>query len=306
LVNPSVKNVADSNGVIDPTTFPYVFWQQVQSSYYDYFVPFTPVRIYTNISTMTTNHPLNSSIWNNGDVVYVRDQQIFIQYTSGPSTFTDVTSTYKAAVGRNNLNYIWQHFADSSQRIDPAIMNVIDIYVLTTSYDTALRNWIANNGSIATEPSPPSPEDLRTTFSNLENYKMMTDQIIWHPVSYKLLFGQAADPELQVSFKVVKNQNSNITDSELKSSIINNIDNYFSINNWNFGDSFYFTELAAYIHQQNPTTISSIVILPLNANSAFGDLFEIQCAPDEIFISCAKVTDIQIVQSLTPSQLRIA
>ena len=143
-------------------------------------------------------------------------------------------------------------------------------------------------------------------FQQFENYKMMTDQLVWHPVSYKLLFGQAADPVYQVVFKVIKVQGASITDSELKSRIIQNIDNYFSINYWDFGQSFYFTELSAYIHQQNPSLLASVVIVPLNANARFGDLFQITCDPDEIFISCAKVTDIQIVPSLTSTELRQA
>ena len=92
----------------------------------------------------------------------------------------------------------------------------------------------------------------------------------------------------------------------MKSRIIQNVDNYFSLANWDFGQSFFFTELAAYIHQQNPAYLSSVVIVPLNANSKFGDLFEIVCEPDQIFISSAKVTDVQIVTSLNQSELRIS
>ena len=95
-----------------------------------------------------------------------------------------------------------------------------------------------------------------------------------------------------------------MTDSELKSMIIQSINTYFSLVNWGFGQTFFFTELAAYIHQQNPAMLSSIVLVPLTSTGVFGDLFEISCDSDEIFLSCAEVTDIQIVTSLTHSELR--
>jgi hypothetical protein len=47
------------------------------------------------------------------------------------------------------------------------------------------------------------------------------------------------------------------------------------------------------------------VIVPQNQNSSFGDLFEIKCQPDEIFISSARVTDILIVPSLNQTELRL-
>ena len=305
IVNPlMINSVNSSTGVIDPSTFPYVFYMLQTVGDFDYWNPTTVTRIYSNITLMTRSAPLSSSIWNDGDVVYIRDQQLFLKYQSSPLSFVDVTSQYKAVVGRNDINYLWQHFADNNDRIDPAIMNIIDIYVLTSSYDTAIRNWIANNNPSAPEPTPPEPEDLRSTFSYFENYKMMTDQIVWHPVKYKLLFGAAADSELQVTFKVVKNAGLNVTDSELKSMIRQSINTYFSLVNWGFGQTFFFTELAAYIHQQNPAMLSSIVLVPLTSTGVFGDLFEISCDSDEIFLSCAEVTDIQIVTSLTHSELR--
>jgi hypothetical protein len=47
------------------------------------------------------------------------------------------------------------------------------------------------------------------------------------------------------------------------------------------------------------------VISPKNAQSKFGDLFEITCEPNEIFISCARVSDVQIVTNLTETNLGI-
>ena len=135
---------------------------------------------------------------------------------------------------------------------------------------------------------------------------MMTDQIIWHPVSYKLLFGIQADPTMQVTFKVVKTGGSTYSDNEVKSLVITQINNYFALSNWDFGQSFFFTELATYIHVNLATIVGTVVILPKNGQAVFGDLFEITCDPDEIFISCAQVSDIQIVTSLSEAQLGIS
>ena len=185
-------------------------------------------------------------------------------------------------------------------------MNIIDIYVLTSSYDTALRNWIAISGSAGTEPIPPDSNQLLASFNYFSQFKMMTDQIIWHPVSYKLLFGAQADPTLQVTFKVVKTGGSTYSDNEVKSLVKTQIDDYFALANWDFGQSFFFTELATYIHMNLATIVGTVVIVPKNGQAVFGDLFEIICDPDEIFISCAQVSDIQIVASLSEAQLGIS
>ena len=37
--------------------------------------------------------------------------------------------------------------------------------------------------------------------------KSLSDQIIYHPVKYKILFGSNAEEQLQATFKVVKNPN---------------------------------------------------------------------------------------------------
>jgi hypothetical protein len=299
-------NPNEYNQIVNPslTADKLLFWQLVTGSDgYQYWNPYIiPLdRIYTNSNMVP---PASDPNWHEGEVAYVINQSIFYQWTNG--SLIDVSSTFKMRIGRNNLNFLWKHFASSTQRINPAITNVIDMYVLTTGYDTDLRNWIATNGLPENQPQPPSSADLNSTFGSLEQYKMMTDQMIWHPVSYKVIFGNQAAPEYQVIFKVVKTAGTTVTDNEVKSLVIATINNYFALSNWDFGQSFYFTELAAYIHQQLATIVASVVITPLNAQAKFGDLFEIQCTADEIFISGARVTDVQIVQSLTETVLGIS
>lgn len=291
------------NEIVDPSTIPskMLFWELIESSDgYQFWQPIDiPLsRIYSTPSQVPS---ANSSTWVENDLAYVISTEQFYQYLN--RTLIDVTSTHKMRIGRKDISFLWKHYAPSDQRINPAIMNIIDMYVLTSAYDQNFRNWIATNGSPEIKPQPPTSAELKADFSNLEAYKMMTDQMIWHPVSYKVLFGTQADPSLQAKFKVVKTPGTTVTDNEIKSLVIATVNNYFSLVNWDFGQSFFFTELAAYIHQQLATIIGSIVITPLNAQAKFGDLFEIPCASDEIFISGARVTDVQIVPALTETIL---
>ena len=285
-----------------------VFWKlYLDSNGYTYYQPtiIPSNRIYNTPSDIP---PLITSNWKNGDIAYVISTQTFYQYTVTKTQVipTDVTISWSWAVGRSNLNFQWKHYAPYDQRIDPAIMNIIDVYVLTSNYDSNLRNWIYSNGTALTKPSAPTSNELANMFENLENYKMMTDQIVWHSVNYKLLFGQQADPNYQVVFYVVPATGTTASNNEIQSLVINAINNYFSLNNWDFGQTFFFTELSTYIHIQLSTIIGSIVLVPLGGNTQFGNLFEITSEPHEILISCAQVTDIQIVSALTDSVLGIS
>jgi hypothetical protein len=267
-----------------------VFWRkQTQPDGVTYVsMKSSEVRTYDTVSQLPT---LTDDAWNQEPLVYVRTPGVFLTRILQPyAQLQDVSSNYKARPGRKDLTYAWQHYASSNSRIDPAIQNVMDIYVLTANYDAAIRNWISRGKPSDPQPQPPSVEDLRMTFAELDRYKMMSDQIVWHPVRYRLLFGKDAQLLDQAVFKVVKTQGVMITDSEIRSRVIQAIDAYFSVINWDFGQSFYFTELAAFIHQQMPTVLNSVVIVPVNTNSQFGSLFEIQAEPDEMFISAARVS----------------
>ena len=289
-------NVTSSDG--------YQYWQPVQLSLSQIFQDISQVPAIIVQPSNTVN-----SYWTNGKIVYVMNQGKMLQYQTTsitvPGNLVDVTSNYKVRIGRNNLSFLWVHYAPTDQRINPAVTNVIDMYVLTTSYDTALRNWIATNGSLQTLPVPETSAQLAANFSNLDQYAMMTDQMVWHAVSYVLLFGSQAPAELQADFVVVPVPGTTFTNNQIQSLVIQYINQYFALRNWDFGDSFFFTEMAAYIHQNLATIVGSIVMRPVSSQAVFGDLFEIQVGPDQIPISCATVNNIQIVQSLTDSVLGI-
>jgi hypothetical protein len=199
----------------------------------------------------------------------------------------------------------WSHYSPIDQRVDPAATNIIDMVVITNSYNTDMINWKNNNGTLITKPTPPTTEDLRIQFQNLDQYKMVSDSMIWNSGEFKILFGPQAVPELQATFKVVKAPSSSISDNEVKTLVIQSIDLFFDIRNWDFGEKFFYTELAAFIHQQLQGYISSVVIVPNNATSQFGDLFEIVAGPTQLFMSTATVNNVQIIANLTTQNMRI-
>jgi hypothetical protein len=205
-----------------------------------------------------------------------------------------------------SLAFKWKHFAPASHRIDPAITNIVDIFLLTTEYDYAIRLWIANGSKMEELPVPPTELDLRLTMQEFEDYKMFSDEIVWRPVTYKLLFGPgSADQNLRAKFKVIKLANSSLADGEIKARLIDAVNRFFDVSRWDFGETFYFTELAAYIHQSLAGIVGSVVIVPLDEEASFGDNFEVRARSDEIFISTAQVSDVEIINANTSANLRI-
>ena len=307
--NDGIVDNPDSFDLIVPATTEknndLVFWQRTVNQAQTRWQPTTVAAVYARTANLPSLASVQLPV---GSVVYVRDPSIFLELVSvsGTLSWRDVSSSYKARRGTSNINYCWQHYAGSDRRIDPAIMNIIDVYVLTNSYDTDIRNWISKGRPNQPQPQPPTTEQLRATFDEFNSYKMMTDQLVWHPIRYKLLFGAQAEPDMRAVFKVVKIANTQVTDSEIKSRVIQAVDDYFGIANWDFGQSFYFTELAAYIHQQMPTLLSSVVIVPSNSQGRFGDLFEITSEPDQLFLNAARASDVQVVANLNPAELRIS
>ncbi len=203
------------------------------------------------------------------------------------------------------LAFQWKHYASNDHRIDPARTNIHDIFVLTSEYDYLTRLWIKSGADPADLPEPPTELDLRLAFEQFEEFRMFSDQIVWRPAKYKFLFGNGADDQLKGKFKVVKVANSTLSDGEISSQVIRSINNYFDVTLWDFGETFYYTELAAYIHQQLANIVASVVYVPTFNGSQFGDGFEVRCRSDEIFISTAQVSDVQIIASNTASNLRI-
>ena len=237
-----------------------------------------------------------------GQIFYLIDEGIFRKLNKSLNN-TAINTDYKAYFGRADLKFHYVHVADSGYRIDPSASNIIDTYILSKSYDMQVKQYIA--GTLLNTPKPPSNDELfRSYGSEINKIKSISDEIIYHPVKYKILFGDKANPDLQVKFKIVKNPNIVTNDNELKSNIIEAINKFFDIENWDFGETFYFQELSAYIINELSPKLVSILIVPRQTTQSFGSLFEIKSEPDEIFASAAKVSDIETIDQITATNLQ--
>jgi len=237
-----------------------------------------------------------------GQIFYLIDEDVFRKLNKVLNN-TSLNTDYKAYFGRADLKLHYVHVADSGYRIDPSASNIIDTYLLSKAYDTQVKQYIA--GTVTNKPRPPSNDELfRSYSSEINKIKSISDEIIYHPAKYKILFGDKAAPDLQVKFKIVKNSSMVINDNELKSNIIESINKFFDIENWDFGETFYFQELSAYIMNQLSPKLVTILIVPRQTTQAFGSLFEIKSEPDEIFASAAKVSDIETIDQLTATNLQ--
>lgn len=232
---------------------------------------------------------------------YDKSMNVVKSYSTATSEFIYQPSFY-AYSGRKGLKFQYQHNSSEDRRIDPSKSNLIDVYLLTSNYDSEYRAWLFNS-STSVEPLAPTSQSLEQSFGgSLENLKTISDEIIFQPVKYKILFGEKADINLQATFKAVRNPNIPISDNELKASILDAINQFFALENWDFGQSFNFSELSTYVMNLLTPNIVNFVIVP-RANS-FGSLYEISCLSNEIFISGATISNIEIIDAITSSQLR--
>lgn len=248
---------------------------------------------------------VNINDYSDGQLVYFYDiDESVVKKANKNTNIFEIQSTYSAVIGRDNLRFQYIHNANTDRRIDPSSSNIIDIYLLTKSYDTAFRNYLAG---AADYPEPPNSNSLRISFGqNLNLIKSISDEIIYHPVQYKVLFGSTAEEKFQCIFKVVKNPSKLINDNDLKVRIITAINEFFDINNWDFGDRFYASELITYVINSVAPDVSNLVMIPRQETQVFGSLLEIQSRVDEIFISGATVDDIEIVTAISASELRVS
>ena len=207
---------------------------------------------------------------------------------------------YTLVEGLNNLTFLWKHYPTEDYIIDPCSTNIIDLYVLTNTYYNEVQEWV-QNGKKGTFPKAPSSYELKSLFSTLEANKMVSDTMVWHPVSYKLVFGANADTDTHCIFKVIK-KNDLVSDNEVKKRVIQLIDTFFQ--NMGVGETFYFTQLSTYIENNIPSLIKTCVIVPTDTSNKFGSLFQIKCLDNEILLSSATLEDVQIISSITAQNIR--
>jgi hypothetical protein len=237
------------------------------------------------------------------------DNQTFYQLSINPVTSVyslNEVNNYKAKVGRQSLSFQYRHNSPLTSRIDPGTTNIIDLYVVTNEYNIAYQNYIRDVTGTVPVPTPPTINELTTAYQGLQDYKMISDTVVLNSVEFQPLFGAKADPSLRATIKVIKAFNSNASTSEIKNLVVANLNNYFSLDAWDFGDTFYFSELAAYLHDQMGDLISSVVLVPLDPQKSFGDLYEIRCAPNQIFVNGATINNVEVIEALTSSNIRTA
>lgn len=214
-----------------------------------------------------------------------------------------VVTDIKLKTGRQDLQFQYRHNSGETQRINPGLTNVVDMYLVIESYYNNYRNYVQDTTNTISEPDAPTIDELSSAYTKLEDKKMLSDNIVLNSVTFKPLFGTKASTDLRANIEVVKAPNTVISDSEIKSQVVSLINDYFSIDNWSFGDTFYFSELSAYLHEQLGTIIGSVVITPKNTSKSFGDLYEIKSSANEIFVNASTVNDVLVVKNLSQSTL---
>jgi hypothetical protein len=243
-----------------------------------------------------------------GQVFYAYSENNF--YVLGVDSLGSPTLTlsteYLAKVGRQGLYFQYRHNSPLTSRIDPGSTNIIDVYLVTNAYYTAYTNWLQDTTGTVVEPEQPTIDQLNTAYQGLQDYKMISDNMILNSVTFQPLFGQKAATALRGTIKVIRAANSTASVSTIKNLVVANLNAFFDIGNWNFGDTFYFSELSAYIHQNIGDIVSSVVLVPLSTQKSFGDLYEIRSAPNQIFVNGATVNDIEVITALTSTNLQTA
>ena len=259
-------------------------------------------------SVIDNRHPTKAAIiadvdnLQTGSILYATTEKMF--FVIGVDKTVSKTTDYKVYEGRDGLKFHYIHNAPNNRRIDPSPANIIDIFVLTKNYSDAYNEYTVDTTGVIKMPDKPTTNSLQTQFSSLEQYKTISDAIVFHSAKFKPLFGTKATDNLQAKFKVVKNKGFNISDSEIKSKLIAALNDYFNVSNWDFGETFYFSELSAYLHTSLTPYLNSVVIVPSNGTQVFGSLYQISCEHDEIFTNTATVNDVEIIDAISASKIK--
>lgn len=272
----------------------YVYYQKVEDNLDNEYVLVDITEVENIADIPTINKPY-----------YVTSQEGYYVKTDINSASRYPDGVFIRYVGSKNNEFTWIHKINKKVIIDPSPTPIIDMHVLTTDYYNQIINWKQNNYDPALYPTVPTSADLAQMFKFAEDFKMMTDLIIWHPLKLKLLFGSQADSELQAYIKIIPSDSSLLSHGEIKQKVLTAIDNFFNIDNWEFGTTFNFPMLSTYIMQQLPYDIVSCVIVPKYSNLKFGNLYQIVFDKNEIPFSVATQQDIQIISAITKDNIRI-
>ena len=251
--------------------------------------------------TSATDPLLVLSSYPEGQIFYFVDEvNKFQEIVSGLlSNRTDMS----VKTGRQDLQFQYKHNSSETQRINPGLTNIIDIFLVTDAYHTAYKKYVQDTTNTVIEPLVPTISELTSTYQSLQDNKMLSDNIVLNSVKFKPLFGNKASNGLRADISVIKVHNVIVSDSEIKSHVVSVINDYFDIEHWTFGDTFYFSELSAYLHDKLGDIVSSVVLVSKDTNKTFGDLYEIKSTSKEIFVNAITVDNVKVVTSLTTDNL---
>ena len=318
----SFYDQGSSGGIVDPDSFNNIVVPHSTSTvtgYLDKFVyfktsadgqqyglvsgdMFTAYPTPADVNLSGNNTPADGDLYYFYDPAYnvIKSYSTALQNTPDPWKYEPA---YFAYSGRSGLKFHYTHNTGQDRRIDPSKSNIIDVFMLTTTYDSDYRSWLAAGG-VRNEPFPPTSQSLSQNYSaSLEPIKTVSDEIIYQSVRYRVLFGTAADINLQATFKVVRNPARTTSDNDIKTRVLSSMNDFFSLENWDFGQSFYFSELSTYVMNLLTPDINNFIIVPKSINNKFGSLYEVSCQSNEIFINGATFGDIDVIDAITPSQL---
>jgi hypothetical protein len=302
--------------IVNPSVNPsmkYVFFEQVAdlNTTTGDFLTIAPIDNTTVVTQYATKSQIlaNQNLYVSGQLFYATAENNFyvLSISSTNSRTLSLSTSYIAEVGRQNLYFQYRHASPNDRRIDPSPNNIMDLYILTQQYSTDYIAWIQDTTGTVTEPTPPTNDELQSEYGSgsngLQNFKALSDTIVYNPGVYKPLFGAKADPSLQAVFKIVPNPLVNVSNNDIISQTIAAINTYFDTANWDFGDTFYFSELSTYLHNQLAPNVASIIIVPSSTDIAFGGLLQINSNPNEIMISAATADNVQIISAITAAQI---
>lgn len=291
--------ITNSSGAISPSNYVF-FVRNLDELGFDTFVPTL------KIFAANTAAQLQTYDWVENVNQYIAgwamNTQLFYEWNETSENLAPVMDRmkYRYYIGRAKLNYKHQHFSPQNNRIDPAITNVIDMYVLTEAYHKTVTDW-KSGPRLTSFPQPELSIVLQDTYSGLDEFKSISDQMIWNPSKFTLLFGPEALPENQAIFKVVKVESTGWTDNQIKQGVLDAIEEYFNLDNWTYGESIYTSELIAYIHMKMISHVASVVIVPKQKNEFGinhpGDVYQIRLDFNALPFNVATVDNIIMIPS---------
>jgi hypothetical protein len=302
------------NNIVQPDVNPnrkFVYFRSTVNT--ENFITYIPVDNNTVNSGYTTQAEIREDIeqYLPGQIFYAVTENKFYELTVigtvTPQRDLTERTDYISHVGRQYLYFQYRHNSPNDRRIDPSPNNIMDLYIITKQYSDNYLSYIRDTSNSIAEPQTPLSEELKLSYgsgpTSLENFKALSDTLVYNSGRFKPLFGVKAPIELQATFKVVKNPNIVVSDNDIKTSVVAAINAYFDTENWDFGETFYFSELSTYLHNTLAPNIASIIIVPNDTQITFGSLMQISANPDEILISAATVDNVEIITAITAAQL---